>query len=1299
MVRIPANYRRLEGSELSPARDAHLLGPAEADETLTIILCIRQRLDGPPLPDHAHWVATPPGKRKFLSSEEFAARHGAAEQDLDTIARFAHGQGLKVVETSIPGRTVVLSGTVQQMSRAFAVDLDQYQSPEESYRGHVGPLHLPNDIADIVHAVFGLDNRRVGHRNGTGDPPGATTLTPPKVAQLYNFPPPPPSINKQSIGIIEFGGGWSQADIDSTLFVFGLATSTTPVDVDVTGSNNYGSNPGNDSESMLDICVAASVALGVTIRVYWGSDTTSSTDWLAVLNAIITDSSRPSVVTTSWVLARGDDTNTLGLDGLSTSQVNAVSAKFQALAALGVTIFAACGDDGSRSDTFDGSAHVQYPGSDPWVTSCGGTTISTTPSYVEWVWNDFNPTETTIPQATGGGVSALFTGSLPPWQQPVSVPKSLNDGTTIGRGVPDVAGNASLNSGYTVTVEGASSGPFCGTSAVSPLYAGLMAIINASLGQPVGFLNPTLYAFRETVCRDVNAQAMMGSPPDNGVPAYTNPITTRHFPAVKGYPSGAGWDACTGLGVIDGGALLGALQSVYQQDCQFILDRTQIGKDEVSDTLLGSSPGILANAFYVVLDGFSASDPKLNIKASDLFPNPPSVVPVFPVSVPGMSVVATTLLAEDVSLPAKPQRFTWVCEAKFATDLSAFSSLPKAVSLSASVAGVTSNTAILELVQEGDPYELDGATSWLSTDLRVFQMKTSGSLAGLPAVTLGNTGTPTVDAPTFIKAVIDGLNSNTTPPPNHPFDLISTDEQVSEVTLNQDDFASGLPIYNFAVARVRYQSTVDSQPVRVFFRIFQASTTSTAYEPQTYATVTNISGSKIPVFGVDGSGNVVAIPCFADRRVAAGTSLTMQTDDKNAVSGGIKHDPGGAVVYTYFGCWLDINQSGVNAVPLPPVPVDSANPWASGSESVLAAIRNQHQCLVAEISYDADPVQAGETPASSDKLAQRNLAIVPSANPGNPASHRIPNTFEIRPTPAILPDDEKPDELLIQWGNTPPGSVATIYLPGVSSAQLLELAAKMYVTQKLEQLDDHTLRCQTGGATWLPVPKGAGPNFAGLLTVDLPATVRKGQVFTIVVRQLTNSTFSGGETGQGLIPGRPAGGAAVFVVQRRVLGSFQLTIPVKVEAALLENEERLLAIMRWIDEGITPNDRWAPVFDRYLAQLAGRVQGFGGDPAQIPPSPTGSIPHPARHRHKRHEVAVTGKVTGLRYDRFGDFEGFMILTEEGYERAFESTEHEVEKLVYRAWAERIVITVYVHHHDSQAPASIAYRRRPWRPEH
>jgi Pro-kumamolisin, activation domain len=1300
MTSKPGNYRRLAGSELIPSPDARLVGLADADEAVTVRVFLRPRPDGSPLPGHEHWVATPPGRRTFLSLDELAARHGAAPEDLDAIAGFARTHGLKVTQTSVAGRTVVLSGTAAQVGRAFAVELGRYESPRGPYRGHEGFVGLPEELADVVLAVFGLDNRRAGGRNSPGDPPGYAIFAggPPQVAQLYDFPAPPPGITAQSIGVVEFGGGWTQGDIDATFGGwFAPGTPPTPTDVSVTASNNPGVNPGADGEVMLDICTASSVAPGAQIRVYWGSSSLSVSDWQAVLNAIINDADRPSVVTTSIFLSNGDDSTTLGFNGVSQSQVKALSSQFQTLAALGVTVLAACGDDGARSLTRDGLRHVQYPGSDPWVTSCGGTSISTSPDYVEWVWNDiFNdPENGPTPQATGGGVSACFTGSLPAWQQVVSVPVSLNDGS-VGRGVPDVAGNASLNSGYMLTVDSESTGPLGGTSAVAPLYAGLMAIVNANLSQPVGFLNPTLYAFRDTVCRDINDQAYAGSPQDNGIQAFTNAIGDP-LPAVGGYPSTAGWDACTGLGVIDGNALVSALQAVYRQDCQFIVDRTEIGEAEVSATLSGSTPGVIANACYVVVDGFSAAD--LSISAGDLS-GPPSVHPAFTSSVAGLSVTATALLAEDVSLPATPQRFTWVCAIDFDTSLSAFSdvtaSTPVLVTLTASIASVSASGAI-ELVAEADPYELDGPVSWLSTDLRVFQMPTGGSLAGLSAVALGDTGNPRVDAPDFIQNVISGFNADPTPPPGHPFDQISTDEQVSEVTLNQLD-AANQPIYNFAVARVRYQSAVASSKVRVFFRIFQAATTSTAYEPATYATVANTTVSqsgKIPVFGVNASGDVVAIPCFASARVAVDSSLSTQADDSNVVLNGIQPAAEGGVTYTYFGCWLDINQPTTNAVPLAPVPADSALPWANGAQPVLAAIRGQHQCLVSEISYDADPVQTGDTPASSDKLAQRNLAIVPSSNPGNPASHRIPMTFDVRPTPRALPPDVRPDELMIDWGNTPAGSTATVYLPGTTAAEVLDLAAEMYVNHQLSEVAEDTIGCPASGVTWIPVPPGAGDNFAGLLTVDLPRTVRKGQAYTIVVRQVTSFTSSVIDRAAGAEDTAVRPGAVGVVAERRVLGAFQLTVPVKTEEALLEPEERLLAIMRWIGEGIAPGDRWSPVFGRYLTQIADRVEGFGGDPAQIPPSATGSIPPSGRHVPRPHEVATTGKVTGLVYDRFGGFEGFLLTTDAGPERFFESTEPEVESLAGWAWAERIVVTVFAERRHPRVPASIVLRRLPW----
>ncbi len=211
------------------------------------------------------------------------------------------------------------------------------------------------------------------------------------------------------------------------------------------------------------------------------------------------------------------------------------------------------------------------------------------------------------------------------------------------------------------------------------------------------------------------------------------------------------------------------------------------------------------------------------------------------------------------------------------------------------------------------------------------------------------------------------------------------------------------------------------------------------------------------------------------------------------------------------------------------------------------------------------------------------------------------------------------------------------------------------------------------------MPQGGG-NFAALLTVDLPATVRKGQAFTIVARQVTS------DTGVRQLDRRSASTATAI---RRILGAFQLTIPVSTEEALLEPEERLLSIMRWIDAGIPAYDRWSPVVARYVAQIAGRVQGFGGDPGQILPSPTGDgIPkrrHPAPKPEKR--LVFTGKIAGLVFDRFGDFEGFLLDSEDG-ERAFDSREREIEELIERAWRERLRVTVWVDRDEPRRPLSI-----------
>jgi hypothetical protein len=250
----------------------------------------------------------------------------------------------------------------------------------------------------------------------------------------------------------------------------------------------------------------------------------------------------------------------------------------------------------------------------------------------------------------------------------------------------------------------------------------------------------------------------------------------------------------------------------------------------------------------------------------------------------------------------------------------------------------------------------------------------------------------------------------------------------------------------------------------------------------------------------------------------------------------------------------------------------------------------------------------------------------------------------------------------------------------------------------LTRHDAHTLECKTGGITYVPIPPGAAINYAGLLTVDMPPAQPRGHIFHVVVRQLTNAF--GKVTPPPPPPPRlearhgAAGHAVAEIEFRRVLGAFQLDIPVHNKHLLLGREEKELSVLRWIFKSIPHHSRWYPVFRRYLEQMAGRVSSFGGDPGGILPSPTGDGGKPGHHEPpgERRE-AFTGKIEGLIFDRFGDFEGFILDTEDG-DRKFYSREEEVKQLAERAWRERLRITVYAERHQPHRPVSIVVRQPP-----
>lgn len=543
MAKIPKNYRPLKGSERRPGPRAKHIGPASAHETVEVTVIVRRRIDGSRVPDFSYYRDTPLSHRRRLSETEFAARFGADSSDIAEITNFAKSHGLKVGVVHAGRRSIGLSATVAKIEAAFGVSLQMYEddAPAPSgaiparvtYRGRDGSIHVPESLTHIIVGVFGLDNRRISKRNNA-DPRSTHPIALQLVTRLYQFPNNP--AKGQTIAIFS-ERGYLPADIRANFL------GNPPSVKDVTVGAPNGNVP--DHETTQDIVVAASAAPGATIAVYFTLH--SQKGWLDLMNRVIHPSPGDPVCTvlsSSFYVSNGDDARTLSNEGVTRGWLAAATAAFEDAAIQGVTICIASGDAGTDSKVGDGKAHVQYPASDPWVLSVGGTTIGNIDGsgFDEHVWNDTFLGG--LAGATGGGISDHF--KLPSYQMDAGVPPSLND-EREGRGVPDVAANASPNSGYPIIVGGA---PYVtnGTSASAPLWAGLIAVINAALGQNVGFVNPILYAIGSSAFRDIIGVKGSANNGLNGIP---------------GYPASVGWDPCTGLGSPRGGTLLKSLQRFF----------------------------------------------------------------------------------------------------------------------------------------------------------------------------------------------------------------------------------------------------------------------------------------------------------------------------------------------------------------------------------------------------------------------------------------------------------------------------------------------------------------------------------------------------------------------------------------------------------------------------------------------------------------------------------------------------------------------------------------------------------------
>lgn len=516
---FPSGRVPVPGSRRFPLVGARPIGPADPAERVEVTVVVRRRPD-------AHLV--PHGGTR-LGRADFAAAAGAHPADVAAVEAFAWDADLEVVAADPIRRTLTLAGSVAALGRAFGVRLERWEHAGGTYRGRTGPIFVPAHLGGIVEGVFGLDDRTQADPHFRLLDPAAAVgahatpypgFLPTEVACLYRFPAHLDGAG-QTIALIELGGGFRSADCTAAFAAAGLPVpEVVTVSVDGAGNAPTGDPASADGEVALDIQVAGATAPGARLAVYFAPN--SERGFLdAVATAVHDARLAPTILSISW---GGPE------EGWTAQGLAALDAVFQDAAALGVTVCCASGDNGSDDRVGDGHPHTDFPASSPHVLACGGTRLEVRDGHLvgEVAWN-----AGLLGGATGGGVSRIF--ALPPWQRRAGVPPACGRGARRGRGVPDVSGDADPRTGYRVVVDGTFR-VIGGTSAVAPLWAGLVARCNQALGTSLGFLCPLLYGDLGGALRDITEG-------DNGA-----------------YAAGPGWDACTGLGSPDGAAILAALQ-------------------------------------------------------------------------------------------------------------------------------------------------------------------------------------------------------------------------------------------------------------------------------------------------------------------------------------------------------------------------------------------------------------------------------------------------------------------------------------------------------------------------------------------------------------------------------------------------------------------------------------------------------------------------------------------------------------------------------------------------------------------
>lgn len=845
---------------------------------------------------------------------------------------------------------------------------------------------------------------------------------------------------------------------------------------------------------------------------------------------------------------------------------------------------------------------------------------------------------------------------------------------------------------------------------------------------------------------------------------YVDINLTGDVDVVPGTPqTRAGADAAKGHGFAHPGAesTFADIQAVFvnithwlaraRPAIRLILERSTFSQDEV--TVSADFNG----AILVTVDGLKPSQfpgggiTTLSPSAAQLA----SWAPVVAVQGNGaIEVTPTAVATDDPGLPERLQRITFTYRLRFVGNGFGFAgpqqTLPVQATLNTAAAPAPlTDAAWIQLVKSANPFMLDleggNTTPWLSSDLKVFRVIAGDSLHG---VVLPDNATR-AQALEFIRNLVNTMSVS-------EFESLTANQSASALSPFPTTTGSGRNVYNFAVARVRRNGTlVQAADVRLFFRIFSSQTTAAlTYQEAMGAPVEGYlktPGTTPIALPGQAGGEWLSFPCFSQTRAGSPAS---QTDPDNV------KDISTAENNKFFGALLDTNLAG-NYLP--------ATPGGAGAVPLPTLLMGEHQCLVAQIEFSGTPIPSGSHPATSDKLAQRNIALSEVANPGITASRAAIHTFEIEATPHPVSDALPPDELLLEWGpRVPDNTFVRVFIPSWNAQQVVALADRLYPRHSLSAIDAHTIELPADGIRYIPVPRSLRRQ-PGVLSVELPLGIKKGQRFDVSVRQVTNrgrnikaplpkvSEISLDEARRLLAQadkaaGRPAtttrrqaalpagafdlgdnrslvtdlamldatGDHALLIEHpdpkelaaaraaarqwRETIGAFQLGIPVSTKEDMQLHHLRLLSVMSWRAAQLSRKSRWHPAFTHYVDLLTDKVRALGGDPFDVPATPDGVFPLPDGkggccapgqttdgkehdHNHNHGDVTWTGKVHGLVFDHFGNFEGFDLENYSGAHQRFFSREPAIHDLAHTAWRERHVVSV-----TTVAPASRQVRR-------